>query len=56
MKGVMHFGERGKLSPRYIGQFEILQRVGPVAYRLALPPSLSGSPCVSRIYVKEVSW
>ena len=36
------FGKRGKLSPRFIGPFEILERIGTVFYRLALPPSMSG--------------
>ena len=41
-RGVVRFGKRGKLSPRFIGPFEILERMGSVAYRLALPPSMSG--------------
>ena len=40
-RGVVRFGKRGKLSPRFIGPFEILERVGTIAYRLALPPSMS---------------
>ena len=39
---VVRFGKRGKLSTRFNGPFEILERVGTVAYRLALPPSMSG--------------
>ena len=36
-KGVFRFGKRGKLNPRYVGPFEILEKVGRIAYRLALP-------------------
>ncbi|KAL8110718.1 hypothetical protein AgCh_026455 [Apium graveolens] len=39
-KGLVRFGQKGKLSPRYIGPFEILRKVGKVAYELALPPQL----------------
>ena len=39
---VVRFDKKGKLSLRFIGPFEILERVGIVAYRLALPPSMSG--------------
>nr|GFB25452.1 putative reverse transcriptase domain-containing protein [Tanacetum cinerariifolium] len=40
-KGVVRFGNKGKLAPRYMGPFEIVECVGPVAYRLKLPQELS---------------
>ncbi|XP_073133785.1 uncharacterized protein [Henckelia pumila] len=42
LKGVMRFGKKGKLAPRFVGPFEILDRVGTLAYRVALPPNLAG--------------
>ena len=40
-RGLVRFGKRGKLSSRFIRPFEILERIDSVAYRLALPPSMS---------------
>ncbi|XP_073120307.1 uncharacterized protein [Henckelia pumila] len=42
LKGVMRFGKKGKLAPRFVGPFEILDRVGTLAYRVAFPPNLAG--------------
>jgi hypothetical protein len=43
MRGVIRFGKKGKLSPRFIRPFEITQKVGKLAYRVALPPDLIGT-------------
>ncbi|GJX40500.1 putative reverse transcriptase domain-containing protein [Tanacetum coccineum] len=40
-KGVVRFGKKGKIAPRFVRPFEILERIGPVAYRLRLPKELS---------------
>ena len=48
-RGVVWFGKLGKLSSRFIGPFKILKRVGTVAYRLALPPSMIGVPEVFHV-------
>ena len=41
-KGVVRFGKKGKLSPRFVGPFTIVKRVGPVAYQLELPEEMKG--------------
>ncbi|GKB08838.1 hypothetical protein Tco_0837150 [Tanacetum coccineum] len=41
-KGVVRFGKKGKLAPRLVGPFEIIEKVGPMAYRLDLPEELNG--------------
>ena len=48
-RGVVRFGKRRKLSSRYIGPFEVLERVGTVVYRLALLPGLLGVHAVFHV-------
>ncbi|GKC59550.1 hypothetical protein Tco_1087148 [Tanacetum coccineum] len=53
-KGVICFGKKGKLAPRYVGPFEILERIGPVVYRLRLPEELSEVDKTLRFVEKPV--
>ncbi|KAJ4973043.1 hypothetical protein NE237_006217 [Protea cynaroides] len=58
MRGLKRFGQKGKLSPRYVGPYEILAKRGKVAYQLALSPSMSSVHDVFHIsllkkYVKD---
>ena len=52
-RGVVRLGKRGKLSSRFIGPFEILKRVSTIAYRLALPPSMSS---VHEVFHVSMLW
>ena len=52
-RGVVRFGKREKLSPRFIGSFEILEMISVIAYRLALPPSMSG---VHEVFQVSMLW
>ncbi|XP_070040996.1 uncharacterized protein [Nicotiana tomentosiformis] len=49
MKGVMRFGKKGKLNALYIGHFEVFERIGAVAYKLALLPGLSSVQSVFHV-------
>ncbi|WMV30846.1 hypothetical protein MTR67_024231 [Solanum verrucosum] len=49
MKGIMRYGKKGKLSPRYIGPYKISKRVGNVAYELELPQELAAVNLVFHI-------
>ena len=50
-RGMMRFGKKGKLSPRFVGPFEVLGRVQKVAYKLALPLELASVHNVSHVSI-----
>ena len=51
MKGVMRFGKKGKLSPRYISPYQIFRKIGKVAYELELPADLGGVHLVFHVSI-----
>ncbi|WMV25159.1 hypothetical protein MTR67_018544, partial [Solanum verrucosum] len=51
MKGVMIFGKKGKLSPRYVGLYQILRRIGNVAYELDLPNELATVHLILHVFM-----
>ncbi|KAF5458860.1 hypothetical protein F2P56_022859 [Juglans regia] len=56
MKGVKRFGKKGKLSPRYVGPFQIIEKVGLVAYRVALPDYFRDVHDVFHVSSLKKSW
>ncbi|GKG11635.1 hypothetical protein Tco_0343035 [Tanacetum coccineum] len=50
-KGVVHFRKKGKLETRFVGPFKIIEKVGPVAYRLDFPEELNGKVPLDEIRV-----
>nr|GEX80200.1 putative reverse transcriptase domain, ribonuclease H-like domain, aspartic peptidase domain protein [Tanacetum cinerariifolium] len=55
-KGVVHFGKRGKLNPRYVGPFKVLKKVGAVAYKLELPQELSRVHNTFHVFCSGISY
>src|SRR5262249_41407706 len=53
MKGVMHFGKKGKLIPRYIGPFKVFNKVGNISYQLAFPSNLSHVHPVFHVFILQ---
>ena len=51
---ILRFGQKGKLSSRFIGSYEILECIGPMAYQLALPPELAKLYCVTCVDASEI--
>jgi hypothetical protein len=50
MRNVYHFGNKGKLSPRYVESFQVLKRVSPLAYKIEMPPNLTSVHDVFHVF------